>query len=225
MKNYCLISVLFCIISGLALSQDTINTSFAEKEKQVLDSIKSLETKKAPRKEARIGVIGEHSTSPDFFNTAIGLNLKFPVGKHVALDYHYTFGWANEGSFFMHYPAVFGLGLRGMASVKNEDNQVANTIRFMLFLLCLVPEGLSYRIDASEKIQIVPYLHPLGEDYRKNSDVFGEEIRTVAEIGSRVTFKLGKRLYAMPHAGVKIYYHTFSMGGEGGITLGLRVAD
>jgi len=225
MKRYFLITILPSLLCSALLSQDTINKSFDDKEKHLLDSIKSLDEKKESHKEARIGVIGEHSTSPDFFNTAIGINLEFPIGKHTALDYHYTFGWAHEGSFFMHYPAVFGLGIRGMASVKSEDNQVANTIRFMLFLLCLVPEGISYRIDASEKIQVVPYLHPLGEDYRKNSEVFGEEVHTVAEIGSRVLFKFGKRLYAMPHAGVKIYYNNFSLGGEGGITLGLRIAD
>lgn len=175
------------------------------------------------KKEQRIGLMMEHSRNAEIFNTGLGLNLELPVGKHLALDYHFTVGWTSDRSLYMHYPHMFGLGIRGMNDLNGHENGLANGIKFVMFLFCLIPEGLSYRIDVSKNVQLVPYLHPLGEDYKKDIST-GEEItESVAEFGSKLVFKLNKKLFAMPHAGVKMYYGKSSFVPQGGITLGWRM--
>jgi hypothetical protein len=165
----------------------------------------------------------EHSRNPAMINTGIGLNLELPVGKRLAFDYHFTIGSSQQSSVYMHYPYMFGLGVRGINAFKGNESGFANGIKFVMFLFCLVPEGISYRIDVTKNVQLVPYLHPIGEDYRKNKATGEEETKATAEFGGRLVFNLTDKLYAMPHGGIKMYYHDPAWGPQGGITLGWRM--
>lgn len=175
------------------------------------------------KREQRIGLLMEHSRNFEQFNTGLGLNLQLPVSNRVSFDYHFTMGWASDRSLYMHYPYMFGLGIRGINALNGHESSLANGMRFIMFLFCFIPEGVSYKINVSKTVQISPYLHPLGEDYHKDISTGKEITESVAEFGSRVVFKLNKKLYAMPHAGLKIYYNTNNIVTQGGITLGWRV--
>ncbi len=175
------------------------------------------------KRDQRLGIMMEHSRNPGMINTGIGLNLELPVGKRLAFDYHFTIGSSQQSSLYMHYPYMFGLGVRGMNAFKGYENGFTNGIKFVMFLFCLVPEGISYRIAVTKNIQLVPYLHPFGEDYRKNKATGEEETKAVVEFGGRIVFNLNKKIFAMPHGGIKMYYHDPAWGVQGGITLGWRM--
>ena len=170
----------------------------------------------------RVGFLGQYVKGQDISQSTLGVLLEVPVGKRAALDYHFSLGKAEDGTLFYHLPAFTRIGVAGMNYFGQFDSKFSNAMGLIFLLTALIPEGISYRVDAGQHVQVIPYLRPLGQDYFHSADT-EDRVRNTLEAGTRFSFMVGKKFYFAPHIGMKMYYFDQSLGVEGGISCGLRL--
>jgi hypothetical protein len=165
---------------------------------------------------SKISAIGQLIVFPGKSFQSFGLQIEASVGRHLYLNYHFGMGTSSGGGLYVHAP----LGAAGGASLFVASLGGEKGLGWLGFLLCLVPEGVGYRIPIGKKIEFVPYIDPLQCDYRIHESTFGEEFNFSGDAGARLVFKFPKKFFFQGHFGSKLLYNNGEWGVEGGASIG-----
>ncbi|MBI5323953.1 MAG: hypothetical protein HZB41_01505 [Ignavibacteriae bacterium] len=150
------------------------------------------------------------------FNNSNMLDLCFEIfiNDNISVDYILAGNFSKDNTF-IHTPLGLIGGLALLAETRETD---FSTYDYVILLLILLPEGINYYIPMNEKINVVPYLNPLGYDYLK------DDYSITSSIGAKLEINLLKNISLNPFAGIKIFYShpDASFGLDAGVVFGIR---
>jgi hypothetical protein len=169
-----------------------------------------------PDTTGKISGIAEVIFFPGKSFQSFGLQIEAPVSKRMYVNYHFGMGTTSEGGLYVHAP----LGAAGGCALFVDALEGEKGLGWVGVLLCLVPEGITYRIPVGRKLEFLPYFNPLQCDYRIRESTYGEEFNLSGDAGLRVAVKFPMKFFFQAHCGSKLLYNNGEWGAEGGISLG-----
>lgn len=144
----------------------------------------------------------------------LNICLEYFISERISLDYSLASNFSSD-NLFIHAP----LGLVGGLGLLSESlKSYYNTYDYLILLLILVPEGVNFYIPMNEKINLVPYIHPLG------FDIVSEDNSVTSSVGMKLEFAPIANISLNPFAGIKIFYnHQFAtFGFDIGLLFGVK---
>ncbi len=147
-----------------------------------------------------------------------GVQMTFPIGERLGLNYKILFGHNTERDFFMH--STMGSYVSVLLLTTNGN---VNNIAYLTILLCMIPEGVSFHIPLNPNFRLTPFINPLGIDYWHDKYSGIDYAKGSFDIGIKPTLVLFDKLTVAPSLGYKILYSkTHEKGIEFGISIGYR---
>ncbi|OGU39434.1 MAG: hypothetical protein A2X61_08270 [Ignavibacteria bacterium GWB2_35_12] len=150
------------------------------------------------------------------FNNAGQFNvcLEYFVSDNISLDYSLAGNFSSYKTF-IHAP----LGLVGGLSLLSESlKSDYSTYDYLILLLMMIPEGVNYYIPMNEKMNMVPYIHPLGYDY------VIDDYSVTGSVGMKFEIEPFDNISLNPFAGIKIFYkhQSATFGFDIGLLFGIK---
>jgi hypothetical protein len=179
----------------------------------------SLFTEASSDEFARFGIsVNNHLISEGTYQS-IGIHAEFPLTEHFIALYNLRFIQADHLQA-THIP--LGLRLTGAILPYAADRNA-----FYAVLACaLLPEGVGYTINPGAKIQLMPYLCPLGMDRgvrMHNSTLQTSRFKMTGSFGIRVESNLPLQLYGGFDLGANYFYAKNKLVPYAGFELGLKL--
>jgi hypothetical protein len=137
-----------------------------------------------------------------------GLSAEYMLFKRMGLNYNIEFQRRTDHYNHLHGsigpvggPVIFGLGLAaGLANSADSDtsNNSGIGVKGMLLglLVLAIPDGLSYHIPVSYKLDIATYANFLGFDWIRNKKTGYSQFKYACSFGVRGTYLIRNRLTA-----------------------------
>ena len=169
-----------------------------------------------------VSAIGGHLDMDSYGPRGYG-GIEIDVQFHNGLGLQYRF---LVGSKYFHMPAGAALGVLAAGSILESADSLTFGKGVIAVILSaagvVLPEGISYTVQAHENVSIAPYLNPLQLEFIKRGDEKGIWYGG-GSAGARINFHLNEgnlRLSAFYE--VKAYYNpsTPITGNSWGFTLG-----
>ncbi len=201
--------IIFCLLllPFFINAQNQDNTGIAG-----IRSIKNTSTKN--NIDIRLSAIFEYVYFSDKFMSSLGINAEIYLNSKFSFNYHVSIGSSYKNAFYIHGPLGGGIGVVLLSSLDNKNPDWINTIGVIALF---IPEGISYHERISKIITLSPYFNPLGFEYSKKT--FGDEFMPSGEIGIKADFNITKKIFIIPHIGIKKLYDVRGYGCETGISV------
>jgi hypothetical protein len=149
-----------------------------------------------------------------------GLRAEIFVSPAISLDYQYLFGVNTQGNFYTYYPGAMAgalmLSTQYYANPWSVNQWYYQGTDGLLALALLIPEGISIHLHPHERIELAPFLAPLGAGFNVRNN---ERSSLTATLGLRAHFKPVSFLSLSPHLGMRALYST----GEVGLVYGFGI--
>jgi len=150
------------------------------------------------------------------FNNGNQLNVcvEYFISDNTSLDYSLAYNFSSDKTF-LHAP----LGLVGGFVLLAESlGNNFNAEDYLSSLLFVIPEGINFYIPMNEKMNIVPYIHPLGYDY------VIDDYSITSSVGAKFEIEPIENISLNPFAGIKIFYKHKSakFGFDIGLLFGIK---
>ena len=160
----------------------------------------------------RLGLYGQGISYRDKQLPQFGLVGEYFLGHKVSLNYRYGFGYNSDGVFMGHInPSLLGLAYLVAVGGSSSGEE--------LLLAFMIPEGISYHVYPNEKLEVAPYVNPLGSEINLTSNSsfdfscsFGMAIHYIPVKNMSISPNLGGILIyqtgdVFPVAGISINYN------------------
>ncbi len=149
-----------------------------------------------------------------------GLRVEVFVSHAISLDYQYLFGQNTQGNFYTHYPGTMAgalmLSTQYYANPWSVSQWSYQGTDGLLALALLVPEGISLHLYPHDKIELAPFIAPLGAGFNVRNN---NRSSLCATLGLRAHYKPVEFLSISPHLGMRALYST----GDVGLVYGLGI--
>lgn len=171
-------------------------------------------------KNLRVSATSEFS----FFNngtlTSYGLSAEYFIHKNFSLNYQYTFGTNQMNNTYMHYPG----SIAGLVEMFRTDsyyiysNSNDEGWAYLLFLTCIIPEGVSFHTYPRSWLELAPFVNPFSADF----NILDNRRSTITlSLGMKIHIKPVSNFSLSPHFGLKHIYKTGNVGTIFGFSFGL----
>ncbi|HEY1040094.1 MAG TPA: hypothetical protein VGF30_11845 [Bacteroidia bacterium] len=150
-----------------------------------------------------IGLVGEYSENFNLSNYSGGLQVEFPLGDNVSLNYKALIGGSSDGALYVHAPVGAAFGTILLRYLGSSNSSAVNAFGVILMA---IPEGITFYPNPEAKVRAGIYVNPLGCDYWHKSSNY-EYFRFSGEAGGKVKIPLGSdKIDMLLQGGVRFLY-------------------
>jgi hypothetical protein len=155
-----------------------------------------------------------------------GIQIDAPLTKHWFVNYNLEF----EGGKNFWYCTHTGAGLIGVQKVvssgkRGPGGKLGMYMGIGLLLTAVIPEGVSYKLNPSERIVLMPYLRPFEVNRQtilSEGNLQVDKWHLALGIGFEAKANICWRLYCGTETGVTINYFNGQSFFSAGFVLGMR---
>lgn len=135
------------------------------------------------------------------FYQSFSLNGEILLKHRFGLNYNLDFIIRNDKVFQIHAPAgilggpiLIGLGIASYSSAGDSDGDGKKDSNFGALgiiggiLVLILPEGVSYHIPLSYRLDLAPYINILGIDFVRNNNTSKNYWRYATSFGAKLNF-------------------------------------
>jgi len=153
----------------------------------------------------RLGLYHNTNSAGKYLLPQLGISGELFVSKSISLNYKYSLGMNSDRELMGH--------------VNISTIGVALSALFVYELapyIFLIPEGVSYHSYPNERIEIAPYINPLGAELNMYDDF---PILLSCSFGINFHFKPSEKFSISPNIGAMLLYKTGEIQPGFGISL------
>ena len=191
----------------------------------IQDILDSKTFDNTPNDFLRIGLTTNNYFLEDGAFQAYGIRAEFSIDKHFTTIWNCRF-LVNNTIRATHMP----VGLRAAAVVAEGSSHThdGEGVLYLMALCAVLPEGVGYKINPDAKIQVMPYLSPLGMDREVrlgSSPTAPGHFKMSGTAGLEIQSNMQSTLYAGFDLHTTLIYKTGRVEPSAGFILGFRLRN
>lgn len=190
-------------------SQNIVSTLVSFNYKSILFlvflTIISFQLKSQDKGDIRFGINGQVAMWQGKMLPQFGLVGEYFLNHKFSLNYRYSFGLNPYDNITAHInPSILGLAFASYTSLD------------LLIYTFFIPEGVCYHVYPNEKLEIAPYINPLGAEINWYED---SPILLSCAFGVNLHIKPVEKFYISPNIGATVIYKNGEITPSYGLSL------
>jgi len=162
-----------------------------------------LNTYSQEKGDFRMGMYAQVNSLQDRETPMFGITCEYFLSSKLSMNYKYGIGLNNQGTITAHInPSILSIFF-----IQSGD---------ALIFSFMIPEGLSYHIYPKEKLEVAPYINPLGSEINMYES---PAIALSCNFGMNIHIKPSKDLSITPNLGAMIVYGNYEVVPNVGLSI------
>ncbi|MDN5213137.1 hypothetical protein QQ020_13805 [Fulvivirgaceae bacterium BMA12] len=152
-----------------------------------------------------VGIQFDYAKTIDGYQPGVGPSLEAWFGDHFSVRYSFLYAPTGSNEYYLYTGGgqAAGFYLIRRAIRKRSGLDIGIPLGIIAFAL---PERYSFRIPLANNSQLAFFFEPYGFEFIKHTGTGEEDHEISFEIGCSYYLAAGKRIYIIPHLGIKQIY-------------------